>query len=458
MLSRLLERLLSVGVGPWLTVQEQRHVRFLNGGFGGASFVGVVFGAVSLLFLDDRAADWGPFVGFAIGALVLLLQHRRRYTAAQNVAYLGSMAFISAATLTLPETEGVRIYLLVVALASFMLPRPRAEQDLYFGIGCVLFAGMEWLSTHSLYALMHVAMASVIIYLLGSVFRAEHATAMAKLTERDAAISAQNDRLTALNEALHAALETAEEQARRLDAMNAVKDRVVSVLSHDLRSPLLSLDGMLAAYEDGVFSPQDLAELMPETRRTLACTRAQLEDVLAWARVLLDGSDPNAETVLSDVVQRAVAHADDRADAKGVALAPTVALGLAVGAEPSAVLLLLRNLLANAIKFTPEGGTVTVAALVVGEGAVLRVSDTGVGIAPDRLAEINGGTGAHASTLGTHGEKGSGLGLTLCREVAGHFGGRLRVESTPGEGTTVSVVFPLAYRAAAEAIVIPATS
>lgn len=443
----LFERMLSIGDGPWLSVQERQYVRFLNGAFGLSSVFGVLFGAVTLLLLDARSLDWGPFAGFFIGALTLYLQHRRRYTAAQNVAYLGTMAFVSAATLATPEAAGLRIYLLVVALASFMLPRPKREQDLYYLVGCVLYAGMDWLITQSLYGFANIAVAMAILYVIGSVFRHEHAKAMAVLTERDGAVRAQNKRLTSLNVALHEALRTSEEQARRLDELNAAKDRVVSVLSHDLRSPLLALDGMLGAYEEGLFSPEDIAELMPDTRRSLASTREQVEDVLAWARTLLSGAAPDARTALADAVQRTVAHAEDRAAAKNVRLEALPGTDVFVGAEPSSVLLLLRNLVANAIKFTPAGGRVTVSAETVGEGAVLRVSDTGVGISPERLAEINEGVGASTTslgttTLGTNGEKGSGLGLTLCREVATHFGGRLYVDSAPGEGTTVALVFP----------------
>ena len=288
----LFERLLSIGDGPWLTVQERQYVRFLNGAFGVASIFGVVFGAFALLLLDSRAMDWGPFAGFFVGALTLYLQHRRRYTAAQNVAYLGTMGFVCASTLSTPETAGLRIYLLVVALASFMLPRPKREQDLYYLLGCVLYGWLDWLTAHSLYTLVNIAVATAILYVIGSVFRHEHAKSMAVLTESDGAVRAQNHRLTSLNVALQAALRTSEEQARRLDELNVAKDRVVSVLSHDLRSPLLSLDGMLEAYEEGLFSPEDIAELMPDTRRSLASTREQVEDVLAWARTLLNGSSP----------------------------------------------------------------------------------------------------------------------------------------------------------------------
>lgn len=440
----LLERLLSIGVGPWLTDEQRQHVRFLNGAFGLATLIGVVFGTGALLLLDVRTADWGPFVGLVIGGLTLWLQHKRRYLVAQNVAYLGSMLFVSAATLVMPETAGIRIYLIVLGLASFLLPRSRREQDLYYIISCVLFVGMEWLTMGSYYTVVHAAMACGIIYVIGSVFRHVHAAALASLTERDAAIRAQNVRLTDLNAMLHVALRTSEEQKHALDEMNTVKDRVVSVLSHDLRSPLVSLDGMLAAYEEGMFAPEDLAELVPETRHSIACMQEQLEDVLTWARILLNGSDPRAQTVLADAAGRTVVHTLRQATAKGVTLSVNIEPELVVAAEGASVLLLLRNLLANAIKFTPEGGTVTVTAEAVGEGAVLRVHDTGVGISPDRLADLNDGAGAHTTTLGTHGEKGSGLGLTLCREVAGHFGGQLYVESAKDEGTTATVVFPAA--------------
>lgn len=441
----LLERLLSIGDGPWLVPDERRRVRFLNGAFGLASLAGAAFAALALPLMETRQSDGGPFVGLALGALTLWLQHRRHYRTARHVAYLGTAAFIVAAGLLwMPEGLGLRVYLLVIAMAAFLMPRQRFDQELHFVLCIAGYAWLEWLAAPHLYTLAHVVGAGAVLYVVGRVFRREHEAAIAVLTERDAATTAQNRQLSDLNAVLDTSLRTTEAQAERLDVLNATKDRAVSVLSHDLYSPIASLDAVLAGYDDGLLTSDDLAALLPETRRAVATTREQLEDVLGWVRLLLGEGDGAATTPIGPLAERVRDHLSARAAAKGVALTVSAPPDLVVAAEPAAVLLVLRNLMGNALKFTPEGGRVAVTAAADGDVGRLLVRDTGVGMPPERVDRANRGDRSGQTTPGTAGEKGSGLGLWLCRDVVARMGGTLHVESAEGAGTTVAVTLPLA--------------
>ncbi|MDP6565856.1 MAG: ATP-binding protein [Alphaproteobacteria bacterium] len=104
---------------------------------------------------------------------------------------------------------------------------------------------------------------------------------------------------------------------------------------------------------------------------------------------------------------------------------------------------IFRNLISNALKFTPEGGQVSLVCGRDGDWVEVGVSDTGVGIPPDRLAALFD-LGQTASTSGTSGEVGTGLGLHFCRELVSRHGGDLRVESTPGQRTVFSFTLPVA--------------
>ena len=101
----------------------------------------------------------------------------------------------------------------------------------------------------------------------------------------------------------------------------------------------------------------------------------------------------------------------------------------------------LRNLISNAVKFTPSGGVIRLHALIQGDWLLLSVTDTGSGLSPAQLARLREGRRV-PSGIGTEGEAGTGLGLTLVRHFAALHGGRLDLESNPGEGTTASLVLP----------------
>jgi signal transduction histidine kinase len=114
-----------------------------------------------------------------------------------------------------------------------------------------------------------------------------------------------------------------------------------------------------------------------------------------------------------------------------------------VRADPNMVRLVLRNLVGNAIKFTPQNGTITVAAKQLESQWEISVADTGVGILPQDRAKIFGAGNLH-TTLGTAREKGTGLGLRLCKEFVERNEGRISFESIPGKGSTFRFTLPLA--------------
>jgi signal transduction histidine kinase len=103
----------------------------------------------------------------------------------------------------------------------------------------------------------------------------------------------------------------------------------------------------------------------------------------------------------------------------------------------------LRNLLGNAVKFTPPNGTIEISAEIQAAEVVITVTDSGAGIPPERLPGLFR-LGANQPTFGTKGEKGTGLGLPLCRDMVEKNGGRIWVESTPGQGTRFHFTVPLA--------------
>ncbi|MBL8670366.1 MAG: DUF3369 domain-containing protein [Alphaproteobacteria bacterium] len=239
-----------------------------------------------------------------------------------------------------------------------------------------------------------------------------------------------------------------EAAASRLRRANATKSRLLSVIAHDVSSPFTAIIGFAELIEQELQrAPPDLAK----ARRYAAMVKeggnalvALLRNLLLWARAQMEGLKPQPERVeiepmLHDLFQVLRPLAEQKAIALGAAIPPR----LAVQADRAMLDAVLRNLVGNALKFTPRQGRVEVSAAVDGTDAVIAVRDTGVGIPDDRLPQLFD-SDREQRTRGTGGESGTGLGLVLCRSLIELHGSALAVESAPGAGTTFSFKLPIA--------------
>jgi nitrogen-specific signal transduction histidine kinase len=231
---------------------------------------------------------------------------------------------------------------------------------------------------------------------------------------------------------------------RRLELANATKDRFFSIIAHDLRNPIGGLTSALDLIAEDWDSTPD-----KERREQLllcASTGRQasnlLENLLLWARSQTGALEVRPERLaLRDLAEEAIELAAENAAGKGVAMTNRIGADASVEADRGMAATVLRNLVGNAVKFTPSGGSVAVDARTENGGLRVEVSDSGVGIPADRLERLFR-IDAAVHTRGTAGEAGSGLGLILCREFAERIGARLEVSSRPGQGSVFSLVFP----------------
>lgn len=221
------------------------------------------------------------------------------------------------------------------------------------------------------------------------------------------------------------------------------KDKLFSVVAHDLRSPvsaLVELSGLMAAQADGQPRAQ-LVECSQLVNEAAGNVLMLVENLLHWTRSQTGRLTLHpAELDLGQLLDDALRPAHTSARVKGLNLSARFEPQLTLRADPDTITAVLRNLVSNAIKFTPSGGSVTVAAQRQPHGGVLiEVADTGVGIAPEHLPRLFGlGMG---STRGTNNEAGTGLGLLVCKEFVERNRGTMEVRSELGHGTTFSIEF-----------------
>lgn len=217
-----------------------------------------------------------------------------------------------------------------------------------------------------------------------------------------------------------------------------VKNRFFSIISHDLKSPFNSLLGMteLMAAMSNNFDKDRMVQLASTVNQSGKRAFELLHNLLEWSRLQMNGGDFSAaQFALNEVVADSFNVLSPIAADKGVELLSSVSQTDAYG-DHNMVSTVIRNLIGNALKFTPQGGRVEVSAQNVDDDYVqITVSDTGVGMEHDRVARLFD-LDHRTSTLGTDGEQGTGLGLPLCKEMVEKNGGRIWLESVPGEGSS----------------------
>ena len=259
------------------------------------------------------------------------------------------------------------------------------------------------------------------------------------------------DELGALGAALNSMNDEVGRLTRELAAANRHKSEFLTNMSHELRTPLNAVIGFSEVLEQGMVGAltERQVEFVRDIRESGRHLLALINDILDLAKVESGRMElDRSEYSLPESLRSALALVRERAARQRIELSLDVAEGVgAIVADERKVRQVVLNLLSNAVKFTPDGGRVTLAARLAGEEIAISVTDTGVGIAPqdqEAVFEEFRQVGADA----TRRQEGTGLGLALARRFVELHAGTLRVQSTPGAGSTFSFTLPLGRREA----------
>jgi len=231
-----------------------------------------------------------------------------------------------------------------------------------------------------------------------------------------------------------------------LKKLNADKDKFFSIVAHDLRGPFMPLIGyaQLLTQTAGELSTTEIKEMTSSMYRSTRRVLDLLDNLLEWARLQMGRMDYNPEEVLlKDLILRNIDLLGATATYKNITLHTAFENTLFVYADAYMTDTVLRNLISNALKFTPAEGQITVRAKLnaITEWVEISVSDTGVGISSEDLNKLFK-LDVHYTTYGTAQEQGTGLGLIMCQEMINKNGGNIWVESEEGKGTTFTFTLP----------------
>lgn len=229
-----------------------------------------------------------------------------------------------------------------------------------------------------------------------------------------------------------------------LKELNTAKDKFFSIIAHDLRNPfntIIGLADILLITLDNI-TPEKLQKSLESIKTSSQQAHELLENLLLWARSHTGTISFRPELLdLKALVNSAIELISVQASKKSISIFKDYGECRPVSGDVNMIGTILRNLLVNALKFTPRNGSITVGISDEKNFCVLRVRDNGIGIAPDKIDQLFN-IDSPNKTKGTEQEQGSGLGLILCRELIQKHGGHIQVESEAGKGSEFRVFIP----------------
>jgi len=427
-------RWISFNVNPAMAFAEQAKICTTNASAMAMVVCGAIFGGFN--WVDGRAA-LVPFnlTLAAVGFAGLFLAIRRQISAAFLVVTIGaSVVFIVTGWMYRNGAENFLLTVMAGAVFVLEVKAIRWGALVLYGTAFVVvklshFDSYEQdLVSRSLYT------ANLVIFLIGltwflELFRQINGDSLRVIAAKNQDLERDQEKLVA--------------QSVELIAVTRLKERLFSVVAHDLRGPVGALRLSLEMFEGGQLPPEDFRMALRDLRIGTANVHECLEGLLVWAQGMLKDTEPEIRSLsLLDEVLPAVRLLTALADLKGISIDNRVTTEVRVEADANRLRTVLRNLISNAVKYSQEGGEpVVVDARREGVDWLISVNDRGAGMSEERLQEVLRGELDH-SVAGTTNEQGVGLGIQLCREFLKEIGSDLEILSRPGEGTTVAFRLP----------------
>lgn len=309
--------------------------------------------------------------------------------------------------------------------------------QLFVNVGLM---GTNWIINNGLY-IGGVLQVLLISFAFGDRFNGLQKEA---LEAKERALRLEHEEKERLEREVYLRTEEIRLKNAQLEESNNIKNKLFSIVSHDLRGPLISLQGILDMVEMNSMSEEDLKKFTSKIGVRLHHTADFLDNLLQWSRMQMQGEKFNVvpeKFPLQHLLISATQVLRAEADRKNIRLSVEPP-ALDVYADMNMMQTVVRNLVSNAIKFTNAAGKIGVTATQKGAFVAVSITDTGTGIPEDQIEKLF--TLHGISKPGTQLEKGTGIGLAVCKEFVERNGGTIKVMSTIGVGTTFEFTIPMA--------------
>ena len=230
----------------------------------------------------------------------------------------------------------------------------------------------------------------------------------------------------------------------QLHEINKTNTKLFSIIGHDLRGPIGGLQSMLKLFTDGEISTKEFVSFIPKLKTDVDNISFTLNNLLSWGMNQLNGVVTKPKRVsLSNLVNNNIQLLSEIANSKSIKIINQLPENPRIWADSHQMDIVVRNILSNAIKFTPENGLITINAVEKAGMWQVSIRDTGIGMTAEMQRSIFKDS-SNITTYGTNNEKGTGLGLSLCKEMVLKNNGEIWVDSVPRKGTTFYFTVPKA--------------
>lgn len=233
-------------------------------------------------------------------------------------------------------------------------------------------------------------------------------------------------------------------QAEDLRRLDQIKTKLFSVISHDLRGPISNLQALLDMFTQKLMTAEEFIMLSGKLKENLNLTQRALENLLSWSLSQMGGIKTERKRIdITESLDEASLLMEEAALRKNIRLNKESTSPMSVWADANQLQVILRNLIHNAIKFSAFNSQIDIKAVRENKFCQIRIRDYGIGMSAEEIETLMG-SNEYFSKAGTEQEKGTGLGLMLCKEFINRNGGEIAIKSSLGEGTEVSFTLVLA--------------
>lgn len=420
---------MQIGVEEELSFSERSRIKITNRLVVINAIIVSIYMVVNYVFGQSPSVITNPWWtvllnvgGIAMVLPVFVLNHMRRYQLARLLVISFLLVALTANGISWSTPYHAEFYFFALAAFVFIVFKNQklavfmyVVQALAFGWIVFTIAQLhpEW-NLSSLTLLLRVAFAYIFLFSILYFMRKE-----AESYQEEAEI--KNSQLSLEKE--------------EMEKLNFTKDKIFTIISHDLRSPIASLQSLLTLLNDDTIGKEDFKKATVGLEKQVFQLRNSLDELLTWSKAQLHGINPVPETInLRQAVVQVVSVLKTAARGKRIIITTQLDSELEVQCDPNMLHSILTNLVSNAIKFTPVGGAISISAEAREKEVLIQVEDTGVGISAENIKKILNPS-ILFTTRGTNNEKGTGLGLAMCKEFVEKNSGKFEIRSEDGKGS-----------------------
>ncbi len=247
---------------------------------------------------------------------------------------------------------------------------------------------------------------------------------------------------TQINEIKNAYIELFEERENS-QRINKIYQKLLSIVGHDIRGPLYSFIQLVEMVMDGTVSYEDFKQIAPDFKKNMQNTTTLLNNLVEWGQEHMHGNTNNLIDInFNQLVEKVRSNFVTQANIKGVEIINNVPFNITLNLDENIIRFIIRNLVSNALKFTPNG-RIAIDATMTDANITFSVSDTGIGMSEDIKNDLfNWGTNKN-SRLGTNNEKGTGLGLSIIKEFVDQLNADIHIDTEINKGSKFTITIPL---------------